>query len=172
MAADGGESNEVGFSQRDRVDLHWLALRLYQGLGSIEHDVVRRHGITLWGYEVLVAVAESAQRSQLALAHSLGLDKSKMVLVLDELQAAGFVTRIPDPTDRRVRIIEATVAGLAARAAVATDLQKTEDLLLAKLSNKDRKSLLGILHEVVNGPLSDLQVQPEIMRLTVPGRPH
>jgi DNA-binding MarR family transcriptional regulator len=153
-------TGEAVASQHQRVDLHWLALRLYQKLGSVENEVVRRHGLSLWGYEVLTASAGTPLRSQLALARTLGIDKSKMVLVLDELQAAGFITRVPDPTDRRVRIIKATTAGLAARSAAAAELQKIEDVLLADLSDGDRKTLLAVLDHVVNGPLLGLQNSP------------
>ncbi len=142
---------------RGRVDLHWLALRLYQGLGSVENEAVRRHGLSLWGYEVLTAVAATPHRSQLALARTLGIDKSKMVLVLDELQDAGFITRAPDPADRRVRVIEVTPAGLDARSAAAADLRKIEDDLLAGLSDDDRRTLLTVLRHVVNEPLADLR---------------
>lgn len=144
-------------SARRRTDLHWLVLRLYQGLGAVENDVVRRHGLSLWGYEVLTAVADTPHRSQLTLARTVGIDKSKMVLVLDELQAAGFITRTPDPADRRVRVVEATAAGLDVRSAVAADLRKIEDALLADLSGSDRRTLLAGLQHVVNGPLDKLQ---------------
>ena len=73
--------------------------------------VLRAYGMNHWGYTVLVAVANSPATSQLALAQAVSVDKSKLVLVIDELESAGLVHRRPDPTDRRARRIEATDAG-------------------------------------------------------------
>lgn len=156
-SAVGSDSNTEPSSVRQRTDLHWLALRLYQGLGAVENDAVRRHGLSLWGYEVLTAVADTPHRSQLTLARTLGIDKSKMVLVLDELQAAGFITRAFDPSDRRVRVVEATTAGLNVRSVVAAEFREIEDALLADLPDSDRRTLLAGLQHIVDGPLDSLR---------------
>ncbi|MGW4798224.1 MarR family transcriptional regulator [Nonomuraea sp. NPDC004297] len=42
----------------------------------------------------------------------MSVDKSKLVLILDELEDDGLVRRRPDPADRRARIIEVTPEGL------------------------------------------------------------
>ncbi|MHB8296287.1 MAG: MarR family winged helix-turn-helix transcriptional regulator, partial [Acidimicrobiales bacterium] len=100
-------------------DLHWLMARVARGLGMAEDDVVRRHGLSLRGYVVLLEIAKGHVQSQLAIARSAAVDKSVLVGVLDELEAVGFVTRRPDPTDRRVRIVEATEVGLSALCAAS-----------------------------------------------------
>ena len=74
-------------------DLHWLFARLKQGLWNAEASAVQRHGMSLWGYTVLMAVVDAPVRSQLALAQAVSVDKSKLVLVIDELEAAGLVRR-------------------------------------------------------------------------------
>lgn len=94
-------------------DLHWLFARLKQGLSTAEAAVVREHGMNLWGYTVLMAIVEAPARTQLALAQAVSVDKSKLVLILDELEGAGLVLRRPDPADRRARIIEVTPGGAA-----------------------------------------------------------
>ena len=43
----------------------------------------------------------------------VGLDKTTMVVTLDELEAAGLAERRPSPTDRRARVIAVTKAGAA-----------------------------------------------------------
>jgi DNA-binding MarR family transcriptional regulator len=140
-----------------RTDLHWLAMRLFRGLGTVELETLRRHGLSLWGYDVLTEVADRPVRGQLALGRALGLDKSKVVIVLDELETAGLVVRVPDPDDRRARIITATARGREVQATVAAELGKIEESLLAELGPGEAERLRGTLATLVAGPLHRLR---------------
>ena len=65
------------------------------------------------GYQVLASAAVEGPRTQLALAQQLGLDRTVMTYLLDDLQKAGLVERRPDPADRRARRVVLTDAGRA-----------------------------------------------------------
>jgi DNA-binding MarR family transcriptional regulator len=132
-----------------RRDLHWLAAQFKHGLGSIETEIVRRHGMSLWGYTVLVEVAHSPARTQLALASAVPVDKTKLVAILDELESSGLVRRRPDPLDRRARLIEPTEAGRATLATATAEIGAVEDELLADLGVEDREKFLRALQRVV-----------------------
>lgn len=138
-------------------DLHWLFARLKQGLATAETAVVRAHGMSLWGYTVLMAVVEAPVRSQLALAQAVSVDKSKLVLVLDELEAAGQVHRRPDPADRRARIVEATEEGHRALDAARADIAGIESSLLADLDTPARETLRTILRQLVGAPVARVE---------------
>ena len=58
--------------------------------------------------------------TQIQLAERCALDKTTMVVTVDELEKAGLAERRPSPTDRRARIIAVTDAGADARAQAAT----------------------------------------------------
>ncbi|MFJ2738069.1 MarR family winged helix-turn-helix transcriptional regulator [Streptomyces sp. NPDC087440] len=143
-------------------DLHWLLSRLKQGLATAETAAVREHGMTLWGYTVLMGVVDAPTRSQLALSQVVSVDKSKLVIVLDELEAAGLVQRRPDPADRRARIVEATDAGRDALTAARRDVDAIESDLLAGLTPLARDSLRTVLLQLTGDP---------VVRIT-DGRPH
>src|SRR2546429_9974346 len=49
--------------------------------------------------------------TQIRLAELCGLDKTTMVVTIDELERAGLAARRPSSTDRRVRIIAVTAKG-------------------------------------------------------------
>jgi DNA-binding MarR family transcriptional regulator len=121
----------------ERQDLHWLALQLYRRLGTAELPAVDRHGLSLWGYEVLVRLC-AAGASQVELVAELDLDKSKVMRVVDELEAAGLVERRPDPADRRRHALVVTAAGRTAREAVAGELDRIERELFDRLPDADR----------------------------------
>src|SRR4051794_3080233 len=48
------------------------------------------------GYQVLAAAAKGAVSSQLALAQHLGVDRTVMTYLLDDLESAGLIERRPD----------------------------------------------------------------------------
>lgn len=138
-------------------DLHWVFARLKQALATAEAAAVREHRMTLWGYTVLMAVAEAPTRSQLALAQAVSVDKSKLVLILDELEAAGLVRRRPDPTDRRARIVEATGRGRRVLDAARADIEAVEGQLLADLDPPARDALRATLRQLVGPPAARVE---------------
>jgi DNA-binding MarR family transcriptional regulator len=144
-------------STRLHDDLHWLFARLKQGLATAEASVVREHGMSLWGYTVLMAVVEAPATSQLALAQAVSVDKSKLVLVIDELEAARLVLRRPDPADRRVRIVEATDEGRRALAATREAIAAIETRLLADLDAPAREMLRTTLQQLAAAPIARIE---------------
>ena len=55
--------------------------------------------------------ALEGDQTQIRLAERCALDKTTMVVTVDELERAGLAERRPSPTDRRARIIAVTDAG-------------------------------------------------------------
>ncbi|ADG79680.1 Transcriptional regulator, MarR family OS=Tsukamurella paurometabola (strain ATCC 8368 / DSM/ CCUG 35730 / CIP 100753 / JCM 10117 / KCTC 9821 / NBRC 16120/ NCIMB 702349 / NCTC 13040) OX=521096 GN=Tpau_3088 PE=4 SV=1 [Tsukamurella paurometabola] len=93
------------------------------------------------GYQTLYAAATYDLPTQLALAEYLMIDKSVMPYVVDDLVAAGLVTREPSPTDRRTRRVVPTAAGLAALSDVSAAVGAAEARLLGPLSPDDAQAL-------------------------------
>jgi DNA-binding MarR family transcriptional regulator len=113
------------------------------------------------GYQVLAAAVHDAPRSQLALAHHLGVDRTVMTYLLDDLVAADLVERQPDPADRRARRIVATRAGRTALRQLERRLAQAEDAVLAPLDPADRAVLRDLLcrlarHAHAQDPAHDL----------------
>ena len=90
------------------------------------------------GYQVLVAAARGTARSQLALAQQLGVDRTVMTYLLDDLERAGFVERRPDPADRRSRQITLTKSGGEQLCSLERALRAAEEDVLAPLDAVDR----------------------------------
>jgi MarR family transcriptional regulator, transcriptional regulator for hemolysin len=86
------------------------------------------------GYQVLSAAAQGAVGSQLALAQHLGVDRTVMTYLLDDLEAAALIERRPDPADRRARRIVATQKGTELLISLNDRLRAAEAHLLAPLS--------------------------------------
>ncbi len=122
-----------------------MIVPLGRALMAAELPVLRRHGLTMWGYVVLLALNEAPVRTQAALAESIGADKTRIISVLDDLQRAGLITRAPDPADRRVHLLSLTADGRRTRAAAQADIQRQEERLLAKLPPDDARTFLRTL---------------------------
>lgn len=115
--------------------------------------------LRLWHMAVLAALADFGPHAQRALAERLSIDPSDMVKVLDDLTAAGHVTRTRDPADRRRVRVTATPAGRAALAAQVGRAQEVQAELLAPLSPAERATLHALLLRVFT-PLTARQGPP------------
>jgi len=103
------------------------------------------------GYHTLGAVIRGDHPSQLALATWLGIDRTVMTYLLDDLVAAGLVERQQNPTDRRQRRIVVTPQGMRTRAELESKIRQAEDELLGQLENHERESLRDLLARAVAG---------------------
>lgn len=129
-------------SDAARPDLAAMLQPLTQALIDAELPVLAAHGISMWGYVVLGALDGGPVRTQAALAEQIGADKTRIIGTLDRLQAAGLISREPDPRDRRVRQLAITPAGHELRASVQAGIQAGEERLLARLRPADRAAFL------------------------------
>ncbi|MFE2561457.1 MarR family winged helix-turn-helix transcriptional regulator [Streptomyces sp. NBC_00090] len=164
-------ADDQASGSRLHSDLHWLFARLKQGLATAETSAVREHGLSLWGYTVLMAIVDAPTRSQLALAQAVSVDKSKLVLVLDELEAAGLVRRRPDPADRRARIVEATDTGRRVLDAARDDVRAIEDSLLSDLDPSAQQALRTLLGRLVGTPVARIENGQEYDNACAPRQP-
>ena len=94
---------------------------------------------------------EQPRRTQLALAHDLGLDKTTLTSLLDRLEARGLVIRSLDPHDRRARIPELTDAGRRMQAEVTCARDRAEAELLSAFTDAEQKLLRVLLTRLAAG---------------------
>lgn len=98
-------------------------------------------GLRVRHYGALAALDELGPVTQAALGERLRVDRSTMVGVVDELEAAGRVLRRRDPQDRRAYRLELTGDGRAVlRRAVGVVAEVLDDVL-APLTARQRHDL-------------------------------
>ncbi|WP_129668566.1 MarR family winged helix-turn-helix transcriptional regulator [Phytoactinopolyspora endophytica] len=100
------------------------------------------------GFHILTATTKAAPRNQLALAQHLGVDRTVMTYLLDDLVEAGLVERQADPTDRRARLVVATERGRELQQRLESHLAAAEDHLLSSLDEAGRSTLRVLLRQV------------------------
>lgn len=111
--------------------------------------VTARHGLARADYLVLAVIRRSpdGRTTAATLCEVLGRASGGMTLALDRLQAAGLVTRAPDPGDRRKVLLTLSPAADRACAAVSADLQAWEAAL--PLDAPARATAIALLGDLV-----------------------
>ncbi|WP_346433802.1 MarR family winged helix-turn-helix transcriptional regulator [Nonomuraea composti] len=127
----------------ERPDLAEMLRPVVQSLIAAELPVLAAHDVSMWGYVVLGALDNGTVRTQASLAEAVGADKTRIIDTLDKLQAAGLITREPDPRDRRARILAITAKGRTVRRAIRDRIQANENRLLERLPPADREGFLN-----------------------------
>jgi DNA-binding MarR family transcriptional regulator len=112
--------------------------------------VYRRSGEELLGMRLRQFVALSFVNDhdgapQSALGEALCLDANNLVLLLNELEAAGHVERQRDPLDRRRHVVNITAEGRRALERGERAQETVEDQVLATLSPAERATLRDLL---------------------------
>ena len=99
-----------------------------------------------WG--VLSTLTESGPLTQIDLATAMSIDRTAMVYLIDELEAAGLVERVRHPQDRRAFLIHLTSAGQDLREQAAAALAGAAQALLAPLDEAEGRQLVDLLAKV------------------------
>ena len=110
--------------------------------------------VTAGGYDISLAQARLFQRldrngSRLTdLAQAAQVSKQAAGFLIDDLEAAGYVERTPDPTDRRARLIQITARGRDAVAVALVEQRRVEAEWEARLGAERLAELRATLEEL------------------------
>jgi MarR family transcriptional regulator for hemolysin len=135
-------------------NLAWLLYRAHWALAAELTAALEPLGLSARGYHVLRA-ALSGQHTQTELSEMVGLDKTTMVVTIDELERAGLAERRLAPDDRRARIIAVTAVGRQKFAEAEKVKERVQADVLAELSPGEGAALLDCLAKLVEGRLSE-----------------
>lgn len=99
---------------------------------------------------LLRQVADSEPLRPGELAARLGVEASHVTRTVQQLQKSGYVTRVPDPDDRRAQRIELTDAGLQAIAKVREAGVRGMRMALSDWSPEELRQLATLFHRMVD----------------------
>jgi DNA-binding MarR family transcriptional regulator len=105
-------------------------------------------GLDPRGFSVLRSVGFHEGQSQQALASSLAIPASRMVAILDALEAKGLLERRFRDNDRRTRAVHLTEAGKALLQKAFEIAMAHEKWVCEALSDADRDRLLALLGRI------------------------
>jgi DNA-binding MarR family transcriptional regulator len=129
----------------EQKDLGALFARMTRRIIDAERPLLAARGLSMWAYIALTQLDAGPADTQQALAQAIDHDKTRIITLLDGLEADGLITREPDPADRRARIVTLTAAGRKRLRAAQSDIRAMESGLLEELSVRQQRDLRSIL---------------------------
>jgi MarR family transcriptional regulator, transcriptional regulator for hemolysin len=135
-------------------NLSWLLTQAHYNLVSEIAVAFEPLGVSNRGYHVL-ATALSGEYTQKELAERIGLDKTTMVVTVDELEKAGLAERQPSSIDRRARVISVTKAGERKVREGQEIVERIQNDVLESLPTRERKLFLEALGTLVKDRLAE-----------------
>jgi DNA-binding MarR family transcriptional regulator len=123
-------------------------------LTRLSRDVYRRAtedviGIRLKQFIALDYLREQGGTTQQQLGETLHLDRNNCVILLNDLEDDGFVSRTRDPTDRRRHLVAMTPSGHKALERAEEKLETLEDEVIGNLSDDERSTLHDLLKKAL-----------------------
>ena len=177
----------VGQWNRERPDLdvsptqtlqRITRLSLLQGVSFAR--VFAAYGISFGEYLVLAALRRAGppyRMNPTTLFNAVILSSGAMTNRLDRLEAMGLVERLPDPTDRRGRLVALTDRGRELVDTAVGDHLENEERLLGALDAGELEQLAGLLRKLLlSPPFRELDPAPDSLDPASdgeqPGREH
>jgi DNA-binding MarR family transcriptional regulator len=164
MAKRLGESGSLD------SDLGWMLGVVFRSYVKASDQALHELPGGARGYQVLTAAVEEPARNQGAIAEELGVDRTVLTYLIDDLERLDLVARRPDPSDRRSRLVIATDLGRATWRQRRAALEHVESHILSTLPSSDVPAFRAMLKQLACGaqaldPLDDLcevamRVQP------------
>ncbi|AQQ36230.1 MULTISPECIES: MarR family winged helix-turn-helix transcriptional regulator [Burkholderia cepacia complex] len=120
----------------------------YRLFARVVDRPLRELGLAMSQVPVLVSLKKAGALSQSELARRAQVEQPSMAQLLNRMERDGLVLRVPDPDDRRSRLIsltESAAKGLAKGRAV---MDEASEQALAGLSDAEREQLASLLGRV------------------------
>jgi DNA-binding MarR family transcriptional regulator len=114
-------------------------------MAELHAEALAPFGIQARDLGVLLAIDQGEPASQQQIAERMGVDRTTMVAIVDDLQAKGIVGRQPDPGDRRRNVVSLTPEGQRILREATTASDVAEARLLAPLSGEEGDQLRSLL---------------------------
>jgi len=133
-----------------RHDLGAAFGRLTRMMIEAETPVLRAHDVEMWDYAVLSALEEGAAPTQSELAAAVGRDKTRLIPILDRLEARGLLRRTPDPADRRNRVVALTDEGRDLVRSCRAGIRGVEAEVLAAIDPEERAVFVAVLDRLAD----------------------
>ncbi|MHB8470550.1 MAG: MarR family winged helix-turn-helix transcriptional regulator [Gaiellaceae bacterium] len=111
-------------------------------------DALERAGGSLGTWIILSALDDQGVVNQSALASHAHVEGATITHHVDQLERLGLVRRVADPSDRRVRKIEPTPAGIALHKRMLAEAKRFEAKTFAGVSEAEREQLRRTLERI------------------------
>lgn len=127
-----------------------LLFRLWRASHLHAAQALETVGLTPALFALLNVVGAREGAIQQELGATMGIDRTTMVALVDQLEGAGLANRSPSPTDRRAREVLITPKGRRTLERARGLLTEAEAEVLAGLTGKQRSELARLLRRALD----------------------
>ncbi len=120
--------------------------RAYMTVRSDFLKTMEEYDLRATTFSALMLIVDKPDMTQSQLAEALSIERSGVVVIVDELENREFITRNKVEGDRRTYALRATLSGVQFSKKVLKAAQKHEEKLLANMSEKQRATLIELLN--------------------------
>lgn len=136
------------------TNLGWLLSQASYAYGCELAGALEPLGVGSRGCCVLSA-AMGGEYTQTQLAQAVGIDKTMMMVTLDELERLGLAERRRSPHDRRAHVVAVTPAGRAKVAEAQKIIDEVQEAVLSSLPARQRETFSAALIQLVTERLAE-----------------
>ena len=128
-----------------------LSRRLFQVYLGVIMEALEPYDLDPAFYSVLVELADQPGIDQRRLGEALGIDRTTIGEIVDELEGRGLIDRRIHPEDRRARVLSLNEQGEALRLEIRPRMLAAQERFAAPLLPEERTLFLDLLYRVVAG---------------------
>ncbi|MCK9513402.1 MAG: MarR family transcriptional regulator [Pigmentiphaga sp.] len=116
-------------------------IRLYEDFA----ETLQPWNITPQRFSAFTLIHNNPGIKPTELARAMGIARSGVVIILDWLEAAGYVRRIGEQSDKRTLALEVSVAGARALAQISAAVAAHDSRMSTRLDASEKQQLMMLL---------------------------
>ncbi len=127
---------------------YWLMGAILSTVRERVAHVANAHGLTIKQAEALCTLVPGQPQPIRVLRERISCDASSATGILDRLERRGFIERLPDLQDRRIRAVAITPTGRNVRSLLIDEILQAQNDQLSILSKSEAKALTKLLKKL------------------------
>jgi DNA-binding MarR family transcriptional regulator len=147
LGDNGRELDVTGLT----ANLSYLVRRLQRWIFKDFIETLAPFDLRPAQYSVMLVVEANPGLTQMAVAMALGIERARLVLLIDSLEARDLIKRVRSTTDRRSHALHLTPGGQAALAQIQVVVAEHERHVAERLGPENYKLLLQMLADFAVG---------------------
>ena len=126
-----------------------MARRLVQIVNAIFLETVAGDDVGVLEFAVLSFLRREPDLDQIRLATRIGVDRTNIGVIVDNMEMRGLIERRVNPDDRRARLLRLTKAGLDLHARLQPKTAVARDRIFAPLTHAEREVFYDLMERVI-----------------------
>ena len=126
-----------------------MVRRLFQIVNAISVEAFATENLSVLEFAVLQFLRRAPDLDQISLALRIGVDRTNIGVIVDQMEKRGLVERRVNPEDRRARLLRLTKPGLDMLLRVRPKTANVRDKIFSPLTDAERETFYNLLERMI-----------------------